>query len=93
MLAQLRAVRADQSVERRLLRFSSPNLLIVDDLGLRPLIGDEPVDLYEVIRQRTEHGSTACPGRSTRPAPWPPRSPVPPEWLRRRTPDVGSETS
>lgn len=57
MLAQLRAARADQSLERKLLRFTSPDLLIVDDLGLRPLIGDEPVDLYEVIRQRYERGS------------------------------------
>ena len=32
-------------------------LLIVDDLGLRPLDGDEPIDLYEIIRQRYEHGS------------------------------------
>lgn len=57
MLTQLRASRADQSYDRRLLRFTSPDLLIVDDLGLRPLEGDEPVDLYEVIRQRYEQGS------------------------------------
>ncbi|MBI4881291.1 MAG: ATP-binding protein, partial [Planctomycetes bacterium] len=57
LLAQLRAARADQSLERKLLRFTSPDLLIVDDLGLRPLMGDEPVDLYEVIRQRYERGS------------------------------------
>ena len=35
----------------------SPDLLIVDDLGLRPLANDEPMDLYEVIRQRYERGS------------------------------------
>jgi DNA replication protein DnaC len=29
-------------------------LLIVDDLGLRPLQQDEPVDLYEIIRQRLD---------------------------------------
>lgn len=57
MLAQLRAARADQSFERKLLRYTSPNLLIIDDLGLRPLRGGEPEDLYEVIRQRYERGA------------------------------------
>ena len=31
--------------------------LIIDDLGLRPLADDEPVDLYELIRRRYERGS------------------------------------
>ncbi len=57
MLSQLRAARADQSYDKRLLRFTSPDLLIVDDLGLRPLEHDEPIDLYEIIRQRYERGS------------------------------------
>lgn len=57
MLAQLRAARADESFDRRLLRFTSPELLIVDDLGLRPLENHEPGDLYEIIRQRYERGS------------------------------------
>jgi DNA replication protein DnaC len=58
MLAQLRAARADNSLDRKLLRFTSPDLLVVDDLGLRPLVSDEPVDLYEIIRKRYERGST-----------------------------------
>lgn len=58
MLAQLRAARADNSLDRKMLRFTSPDLLVVDDLGLRPLVADEPVDLYEIIRKRYEHGST-----------------------------------
>ena len=57
MLGQLHAARADQSYDKRLLRFTTPDLLIVDDLGLRPLMGDEPIDLYEIIRQRYERGS------------------------------------
>ena len=40
-----------------MLRFTTPDVLIVDDLGLRPLEGDEPIDLYEVIRARYERGS------------------------------------
>ena len=31
---------------------------LLDDLGLRPLTGDEPIDLYEIIRQRYQHGAT-----------------------------------
>lgn len=57
MLTQLRAARADDSLERKLLRLSSVDLLVIDDLGLRALGGEEPIDLYEVIRQRYERGS------------------------------------
>ena len=58
MLSQLRAARADDTHDKKLQRFASADLLVIDDLGLRPLIGDEPIDLYEIIRQRYEHGST-----------------------------------
>ena len=57
MLGQLRASRADNTHERRLLRYTKPDLLIIDDLGLRPLHHDEPMDLYDVISQRYERGS------------------------------------
>ena len=58
MLTMLRAARADATYDRKLLRFTSPDLLVVDDLGLRPLSYDEPLDLYEIIRQRYQHGAT-----------------------------------
>jgi DNA replication protein DnaC len=58
LFKQLRASRGDGSYDRRLLRYTAPQLLIIDDLGLRPLRGDEPLDLYEVIRARYEHGAT-----------------------------------
>lgn len=58
LLKQLRAARGDGTYDRRLLRYTSPDLLIIDDLGLRPLKGDEPMDLYEIIRVRYERGST-----------------------------------
>jgi len=57
MLSQLRASRGDDSLDRKMLRFTSPDLLIVDDLGLRPLEHGEPIDLYEIIRARYERGS------------------------------------
>lgn len=56
-LRQLRAARGDGSYDRKLLRLTAPDLLILDDLGLRALSGDEPGDLYEIIRHRYEHGS------------------------------------
>ena len=58
MFTALRASRADHSYERRLSKFTAPELLVVDDLGLRALRDFEPEDLYEVIRQRYEKGAT-----------------------------------
>lgn len=58
LLKQLRAARADHSHEKKMARLSSVELLIIDDLGLRPLIGDECLDLYEIIRLRYERAST-----------------------------------
>jgi DNA replication protein DnaC len=57
LLTELRASRADDSYEARMRRYCSVDLLIIDDLGLRPLVRDEPVDLYELIRRRYERGS------------------------------------
>jgi DNA replication protein DnaC len=58
LLKQLRAARGDGSYERRLLRFTGPQLLILDDLGLtRPLTPEESIDLYDLIRLRYERGS------------------------------------
>ena len=57
LLTQLRAARADDSYEVRMRKYCSVELLIVDDLGLRPLVRDEPLDLYELIRRRYERGS------------------------------------
>ena len=58
MFAALRAARADATHDRRLARFATPRLLIVDDVGLRPLEHDEPMDLYDLIRERYERSST-----------------------------------
>lgn len=57
LLTELRASRADNSYDRRLQRYASPDLLIIDDLGLMPLRQDEPEDLYEIIRLRYERGA------------------------------------
>ncbi len=57
LFAGLRAARGDGSYDRRMLGFTGPDLLIIDDLGLRPLRHEAPEDLLEVIRQRYERGS------------------------------------
>lgn len=54
----LRAARADGTYDRKLARYTSVRLLILDDLGLRPLQHDEPLDLFELIRQRYERAAT-----------------------------------
>ena len=57
LLKQLRAARADGSYDRRLARFTGVDVLILDDLGLKPLAPDEAADLYEVIRLRYRRGA------------------------------------
>lgn len=57
MLKQLRAARADGSHDRRLARFTGVDVLVLDDLGLKPLALDEAADLYEVIRLRYKRGA------------------------------------
>lgn len=57
LFSSLRSSRADDSYDRVLARFTRPDLLILDDLGLRSLKHDEPLDLYELIRARYERGA------------------------------------
>lgn len=58
VLKQLHASRADNTHDKKLGRLTEVDLLVIDDLGLRPLKGDEPIDLYEIVRLRYERGST-----------------------------------
>lgn len=58
MFAQMRAGRGDGTYDRRLAKFTTPEVLIIDDVGLRQLRPDESEDLYEVIRVRYERTST-----------------------------------
>lgn len=57
LLKQLRASRADGSYDRRMARLTTVDLLILDDVGLKPLSGDEAADLYELVRLRYQRGS------------------------------------
>jgi DNA replication protein DnaC len=58
MLKELLASRADCSTERALRRLIAPDLLIVDDFGLKRLDATASCDLYEVIIQRHRTAST-----------------------------------
>lgn len=57
MLQHIHAGRADGSAERRLASYLKPQLLVLDDFGLKPLPPSGPVDLYDVVDGRYEHGS------------------------------------
>jgi DNA replication protein DnaC len=52
MFRYLNGGRADNSFERRLKRYVSVKLLIVDDFGLKPLTASQSDDFYEVINER-----------------------------------------
>jgi len=57
MLAHLNGGRADGTYERRLASFVRPDVLIVDDFGLKPMRPPASEDLYEVIDGRYGKGS------------------------------------
>lgn len=70
MLQHLNGGRADGSWERRLVTYLRPDLLILDDFGLKPLQAPAPEDLYDVINERYEKGSILLTSNRA-PAEWP----------------------
>jgi DNA replication protein DnaC len=59
LLRHLHAGRADGSTDKRLQGYLAPELLVIDDFGLKPLPPTGAVDLYDVINGRYEQGSIA----------------------------------
>jgi DNA replication protein DnaC len=57
MLQHLNGGRADGTLERRLQTYLRPDLLVLDDFGLKPLRPPAPEDFYDVINERYERGS------------------------------------
>jgi DNA replication protein DnaC len=57
MLLALQAARAEGHYERRLAAYLKPDLLVLDDVGLRPLPRGGADDLYDVIDGRYEKKS------------------------------------
>jgi DNA replication protein DnaC len=49
MLTHLQGGRADGTFDRRLATYVRPDLLVLDDFGLKPLSAPAPSDLYDVI--------------------------------------------
>lgn len=57
MLQHINGGRADGTLERRFQTYLRPDLLVLDDFGLKPLHSPAPEDLYDVINERYERGS------------------------------------
>jgi len=58
MLKTLSQSRADNSFDRQLRQYLNPDVLVVDDFGLRRLSGLASSDLYEVVIERHMRSST-----------------------------------
>ena len=70
MLQHINGGRADGTWERRLQSYLRPNLLVLDDFGLKLLQAPAPADLYDVIDGRYEHTSIVLTSNRA-PAEWP----------------------
>lgn len=57
LLQYLHGGRADNTYDRRLATYLRPDLLVIDDFGLKPLVPPAPQDLYDVIAERYEQRS------------------------------------
>ena len=58
VLADLGAGHLDATWERRLRRYLAPDLVILDDFGLRGFSERQGEDLYELVSERVRRGST-----------------------------------
>ena len=70
MLQHLHGGRADGTWERRLQTYLRPDLLVLDDFGLKPLRSPATEDLYDVINERYEVGSIMLTSNRS-PSEWP----------------------
>lgn len=58
MLQELKQARADMSQEKVIRRLLAPDLLIIDDFGLRRLEPEQSINIYEIIIGRHRRTST-----------------------------------
>jgi DNA replication protein DnaC len=70
LLQHLQGGRADGTFERRFQNCLRPDLLVLDDFGLKPLRAPAPEDLYDLINERYERGSILLTSNRA-PAEWP----------------------
>jgi DNA replication protein DnaC len=84
MFQQLHQSRADYSRDKTLRRLLAPDLLILDDFGLRRLTSDQSSDLYEVILERHRRASTIVTSNRAIEE-WIPTTPTSSSWRARAT--------
>lgn len=70
LLQHINGGRADDTHERRLQTYVRPDLLVLDDFGLKPLRPPAPEDMYDVINERYEQGSILLTSNRA-PSEWP----------------------
>lgn len=70
LLQHLNGGRADGTYDRRLQSYLRPDLLVLDDFGLKALQSPAPSDLYDIIDSRYEQGSILLTSNRA-PAEWP----------------------
>ena len=70
LLRHLHGGRADDTYQRRLRAYLRPDLLVLDDFGLKPLLPPMPQDLYDLIDARYETGSILLTSNRS-PSEWP----------------------
>jgi DNA replication protein DnaC len=70
MLSHIHAGRADGTYDRRLNTYLKPDLLVLDDFGLKALPPSGPEDLYDVIEARYERRSIVVTSNRA-PGEWP----------------------
>ncbi len=71
MLAHLHAGRADASVEHRLATYLKPDLLVIDDFGLKPMPRPHgAIDFYDIVAERYEKKSILLTSNRA-PSEWP----------------------
>ena len=58
MFKNLYAARADNSLDKELVRLIAPSLLVIDDFGLERLKPEQAHDFYEIVAERYERKST-----------------------------------
>ncbi len=58
LLQSLHQSQADNSFERELWSWVAPDLVIVDDFGLRRLTAQQSSDFYDVLVERHTHAAT-----------------------------------
>ena len=70
LLGHLAGGRADGTTAHRLAKYLRPDLLVLDDFGLKPLRAPGPEDLYDIIHERYERASIVLTSNRDR-AEWP----------------------